>query len=369
MSVRGKHSNLTFIDLFAGAGGKSCGFEQAGFRALFATDINQMCADTYLHNRAGFPKTRFLTKDIRDIHPQDILNITGMKKGQIDVICGGPPCQGFSLAGRRDPTDRRNTLFQEYVKIVKYIKPKIFVMENVVGILSMKINGKKVKDIIKDYFEPDYSVDLEILNAADYGVPQLRERVFFVGNRIGTKNPFPEKHLTPKKYVSVQSAISDLEDISSGQLCNHYRSKARSNYQAERRKNCKYGGQLFNHEASQHTKKVIARFSMLPEGGGMESLPDEWKTKKRNVLRLKASEPAKTVVTLPDDFVHYNRPRILTVREMARLQSFDDDYIFLGKRTTGGLRRRVECPQYTQVGNAVPPLMAKAVAMSIKELF
>jgi len=363
------NNKLTFIDLFAGAGGKSCGFEQAGYELLFATDINESCAQTFVENRKALDKNSFIIRDIRLLPAEEILDIIKLRPKQLDVICGGPPCQGFSLAGRRDPNDKRNTLFEEYVKIVKGILPKWFIMENVVGILSMKVRGKNVKDLIIESFAPEYNVDLAVLNAVKFGVPQTRERVFFVGNRLGKQNPFPTGQLSRKEYVTVEQAIGDLEDINIGESCKVYKCSANSEYQKRIRKGAKKGEPLFNHEAANHSKVVTKRFSMLKPGGDMNSLPPNYRTKKRNLYRLKHNEPSKTVVTLPDDIVHYNKPRILTVRETARLQSFDDDYFFCGKRTTGGLKRREECPQYTQVGNAVPPLLAKAVALELIKHF
>jgi DNA (cytosine-5)-methyltransferase 1 len=289
------------------------------------------------------------------------------KNGEIDLIAAGPPCQGFSLAGRRDINDKRNSLFKELVKIVHEIKPRFFLMENVKGILSM--DGGRVITAIETAFQGkgEYAVKHYVLNAVWFGVPQYRERVFILGRKDGII-PLPPVDVDnpPTEVTTVGEAISDLDFLEAGQESTTYLKPPESQYQVEMRKNCSLHD-LRNHEAPRHTKIVIDRFSQFKEGQTMKDIPEKWQTKKRNVFRFDRNRPSWTLTTLPDDYIHYSRNRIPTVREFARIQSFPDHYVFNGKKSTGGLKRRVDVPQYSQVGNAVPPLLAKGVGLCIKK--
>jgi DNA (cytosine-5)-methyltransferase 1 len=343
------------IDLFAGCGGLSLGLSEAGFNILYANEINKTASKTYelnLIKRKGH-KTFLDVRDISKVSTDEIKEKTNNQK--IHLVAGGPPCQGFSMAGRRDIKDSRNKLFKEMLRVVKEINPPLFVLENVKGILSMQY-GKVIKTIKESFEKLGYEVKIEVLKASKFGVPQDRERVFVIGTRIGNGVLHPKPNT--KEPITVIEAIGDLSFLESGEKSEKYKLPAKSNYQKLMRKNSKI---LLNHESSKHSEKVIERFSKLKQGQTGKDLPEKLKTKKQVLKRLEGDKPAKTVTTLPEDYIHYSKNRILTVRETARIQSFPDDFEFIGPRTTGGERRKYELPQYSQIGNAVPPILAKKV--------
>ena len=380
------------LDLFSGAGGMAEGFLQAGFSIPFASDKSEQAELTYTsrHKQLGI-ETEYYCGDVSELSKAETLkSFLGSSISEIDVVCGGPPCQGFSLAGQRNPLDKRNQLVQSYIKILSQVKPKYFVMENVLGILSAKFVdyqgiklsyiNKSVIDVLKSEFNeigyPD--VQIKLLDASDYGVPQRRQRVIFLGTRADVENRLA--HPTPVNVakVSAKDAIEDLSNIPNGASLTNYNQKALTDYQINSRigrtktahHNHPPATKLSNHQTSKHTSLVSERFSKLENGENIKNMLSKLRaedalrlaTKKQNCRKIISNEPSPTVLTLPDDLVHYSQNRILTVREMARLQSFDDSFEFLGKRTTGGDRRKLETPQYTLVGNAVPPLLAKAIA-------
>ncbi|AYW94143.1 DNA cytosine methyltransferase [Yersinia pseudotuberculosis] len=385
------------LDLFSGAGGMAEGFLQAGFSISYASDRSQQAAETYInrHKQLGF-ELKYHCGDVAELANEPMLyEFLDGNFDQIDVICGGPPCQGFSLAGKRNPNDNRNKLVTSYIKILSQVKPKYFVMENVLGILSAKFieyeglynnyKNKSVIDVLLAEFDSiGYSnIEIKILDASDYGVPQKRNRVIFLGTRndisVRLIHPIP----TVESKISAKDAIDDLINIENGSVIYKYNKLAKTDYQKISRQGrtlTKNGcflmsEKLNNHQTSVHTELVKQRFKLLKSGEKLHSLLnrlslkdyERFKTKKQNCKKMVANLPSPTVLTLPDDLVHYSRNRILTVREMARLQSFDDSFEFLGKRTTGGGLRKNETPQYTLVGNAVPPLLAKAIADQIME--
>ncbi|WP_447501744.1 DNA cytosine methyltransferase [Acinetobacter pittii] len=386
------------LDLFSGAGGMAEGFLQAGFDIPFASDRSPQAALTYEYRhreQLGY-KLDYFCGDVQELAEEKKLReFLGKEFFNIDVICGGPPCQGFSMAGKRNPDDLRNQLVRSYINILKQVQPKYFVMENVTGILSAKFsvyqgqsqhyeNELVTKVLLKEFREIGYeNVVVKTLDASDYGVPQRRKRVIFLGTRddINIHLLHPEPLKTNK--ISAKDALSDLENIEIGSKEEEYSREAESEYQRDSRKgrtpnskNKKVKSQkLVNHETSKHTPLVIERFNLLSPGEDFKKIynnlsedqQERYKTRKHNCRRMLPSEPSPTVLTLPDDMVHYSKNRILTVRELARLQSFDDSFEFLGKRTTGGVLRKQETPQYTLVGNAVPPLLAKAIALEIKK--
>lgn len=384
------------LDLFSGAGGMAEGFLQAGFYIPYASDRSQQAADTYInrHKQLGFPLNYYCGDIAKLAEPNELKKVLGNDLNNIDVVCGGPPCQGFSLAGQRKTDDIRNLLVKSYIKILSQVKPKYFVMENVLGILSaqfseyMGISKKKYKDtnvinVLKNEFKAiGYSrVNIKTLDASDFGVPQKRKRVIFLGTRDDIEIELTHPISTQDSPVSTKDAINDLTNINNGSIIEKYTKKAESPYQIASRqgRTLDINGKtitnekLTNHQTSIHTQHVIERFSLLKQGETIrvllhrlnEEQKEHFKTKKLNCKRLIAKEPSATVLTLPDDLVHYSKNRILTVREMARLQSFDDSFEFVGKRTTGGNLRKSETPQYTLVGNAVPPLLAYAIAKQI----
>lgn len=394
------------LDLFSGAGGMSEGFIQAGFNIPSATDFSKEAAETYVnrHLQLGY-KINFFNGDIKKL----LMDKGAFKKliGDInfDVVVGGPPCQGFSLSGKRSKNDSRNLLLMEYLKVIQLVRPKYFVMENVEGLLSYRfseiegLDQQKYREVMaseiikQEALKLGYRVEYKVLNAKDYGVPQNRPRVIFLGHRVKIYKNNKYKSIVippefPKKQnitVTVEDAISDLNFLKNGELKTNYDNRYgnKSIYQKNLRKgltpNCNGTSislnKLYNHQASNHNEKTINRFKILNSGETIgellfrlsEEMRIEFSTKKYRCTKLKRKDVSPTVLTLPDDIVHYdsNNPRILSVRELARLQSFDDSFIFLGKRTTGGNRRKYETPQYTQVGNAVPPLFARAIAEEI----
>jgi len=370
--MRPSQNGFTVVDLFCGAGGFSEGFRRAGYEIIFGFDKCPQAIDTFSYNLTN----NCAYGDITLFTPKKLLETAGLDPQDIDVIIGGPPCQGFSVAGMMKINDHRNFLYQNFIKFIKHVKPKIFVMENVPTIVSHD-SGSIIQDIERR-FGKEYNLKMKKLNAANFGVPQTRER-FFISGSLDGKHAFPPEpsHDLPKKkkngvreidtgnFVTVEDAISDLflhGSLGSDEM--DYLSKSKSSYQIERRNGSE---KLFNHRGSKHTPTVIDRFSRFKEGDKISDLPKEFKTNKIVVKRLVRSLPSPTVMTLPDDMIHYAENRILTVREMARLQSFDDKFKFVGKRTTGGVLRKKECPQYTLVGNAVPPLLAEAIAKKLLE--
>lgn len=390
------------MDIFCGAGGMSEGFMQAGFDVAFASDINETAKLTYTkrHEQLGH-EVKFACEDINVFCKEDYLK-KFLNNTMVDVVCGGPPCQGFSLAGKRDQNDPRNSLFKSYIETIKNVRPSYFVMENVEGILSMRfdrfegISGeiyedKLVPEILKNEFlKIGYEVNHRVLQANDYGVPQNRRRVFFLGHKVRelSKGKYENLVMPPSfplrnihKDISIKEAIDDLSFLDSGHTSKKYRKRK---YYSEFQRSSLEGRtpningnpvsseHLFNHEAARHSKEVIARFSLMKQGEKLSELKlrlgeawEEHKTNKLRCQRVKHNEPSPTILTLPDDLIHYSKNRIMTVREFARIQSFDDSFVFYGKRTTGGDKRKIELPQYTQVGNAVPPLLAKAVAQEV----
>jgi DNA (cytosine-5)-methyltransferase 1 len=369
----------TVIDLFSGAGGMAEGFRQAGFKTLMATDYDEMAAKTFQFNHPGVP---FVLGDLRELGVDQILSISNTKKGAPTVVCGGPPCQGFSLAGQRIADDPRNQLFREFVRVVEGVKPEFFVFENVSGLVSMQ-GGAVLQAILGEFKRVGYACDFKTLNAAEYGVPQARPRFIIIGARdtaaIGF--PFPThmrrtdsssdgkldqqiSFLEAQRQLTVWDALSDLPEIYQGEGNEELaHDKDYVNEYQRARRGVRFPGVIFNHRATSHSERIVERYSAIPEGGDNSQVPEEHRTKKTNVFKLHRDRPARTVTcNHRTDLLHPVIPRGTTVREAARLQSFDDDYRFFGNLT----RKAKWTTQDDQVGNAVPPLLAKALADHIK---
>ena len=346
------------IDLFSGCGGLSLGMENAGFEVIYANELNKDAAETYCNN---FPNTIVDVGDIREINPEDVQK--RIKKNNIDIIGAGPPCQGFSTLVKRNGRDPRNRLFRNLVKFVRHFSPKIFVMENVTGLLSMS-SGNTIKKIQKEFEGIGYYVEIGKLLASDFGVPQDRTRVFIVGStkKIPREELFPVKNGHAR--VSIKKAISDLAFLGIGEISTTYCQKPRSDYQRLMRNGNKI---LANHESPKHSEKIQKRFMRIPQGTNAKKVKG-YDSGKRDCYKFDPSEPSKTITTLPEDFIHYEKNRIPTVRELARIQSFPDDFVFYGPRTTGGAQRKNTCPQYTQVGNAVPPMLSEALFSNLRKV-
>lgn len=357
------------LDLFSGAGGMTEGFKQAGYTSALAIEYDEMAARTFSFNH---PKTPLIIRDIRDVSEDDIKPFI---KGDIDVVCGGPPCQGFSLAGQRLTDDPRNRLFLEYVRVLKIIMPRFFVFENVSGITSMA-GGATLDAILSEFTKCGYKCTFKLLNAADYGVPQARPRFFIIGTRDSEDYSLPAPTHVPTgsgdlfsshmpEYLTVWDAISDLPYITQGEGLEEveHTTEPHNIYQKIRRGHRK-PGKLFNHRATGHSDRIVERYSAIPEGGNNSQVPEEMRTKKINVFKLHRYKPSRTVTcNHRTDLLHPVIPRGTTVREAARLQSFDDDYKFFGNLT----RKAKWVTQDDQVGNAVPPLLARAIADSLNK--
>lgn len=343
----------TVIDLFAGVGGLSLGFEMEGFDILLANEFDQSIATAYKENHKS---TNVVVGDITSL---DLSKVFGEYVNKIDVVIGGPPCQGFSQKGKRKTiNDERNFLFKHYVEVVNFVKPKYFVMENVPNLLTAEKGFflNEIKGLFKGY---GYSIRYGILNAADYGVPQNRRRAIIIGKYLATP---PELPLPCKQKVTIWDAISDLAYLESGEgeFEQEYRNSPKSDYEKKMRKGSKI---LYNHMATKHSALALERLSLIPPNAGKEVLPKEHITKSvysGTWSRMKQNDVAVTITTRFDTpssgkFTHPFLNRAITVREAARLQSFPDTFKFIGSKMS----------QMKQVGNAVPPLLARKIARVI----
>lgn len=336
------------IDLFCGAGGLSYGFEKAGFNILLGIDNDKKALEVFEKNHKG---AKSICGDISKIESKDIKEVIGNKT--IDVIVGGPPCQGMSLSGPRKFEDPRNTLYLSYIRLVEQIKPKAFVIENVPGLVSL-FKGEIKDSIIEKFTEMGYKMKYQILCAADYGVPQNRKRVIFVGTQNDMNFEYPNKFTD---QVTCEMALSDLPPLDKelGEEGVDYFTEAYNDYQKLMRTNSE---KVYNHIAANHSEKVKTIISLVPDGCNYKSLPEEYKSSRNFHVawtRFASNKPAPTIDTGHRHHFHYKYNRVPTVRECARLQSFPDDFIFMGNKTQ----------QFRQVGNAVPPLMAEAIAKQV----
>lgn len=348
------------LDLFCGAGGMSFGMHKnPHFQTVVALDINEKLAVTLKKN---MPAVDLIIGDIRDSQTKERVIELAVKSG-VNMIIGGPPCQGYSMKGKKlGLDDPRNFLFVEYINLVERLSPEVFVIENVKSLLSTS-KGWFKQQIISSIEKLGYFVDVGVLKAADFGVPQTRERTIFICCKNRNINlPLP----TTDKLVTVRDAISDLAYLESNEGCfeQEYKFEAESDYQRLMRDNSE---KLYNHRASKHSAIAIKKLEMIPPEKGKECLPEEMLGKQQfhsTWCRLKWDEPSPTIDTRFDAASNgtNNHPflnRAITPREAARLQSFDDTYIFYGSKVA--IR--------TQIGNAVPPLMAKAIADKIYNSF
>lgn len=332
--------NNEIIDLFCGCGGLSRGFELAGFNVSLAIDMWEDAIKTYNYNHK---KTVGLCKDIRMLD-NNFLDNYKQKHHTVGII-GGPPCQGYSTVGKRDINDDRNYLYLEYCRVVEYIQPEFFILENVKGLLTLN-EGVFRDDIINRFKKIGYKVVYKVLNASDFGVPQNRQRVFFVGIK-NKEFQFPKEK---KNKVSTIEAIGDLENC-----IDKYLIAPQTKYQKIMRKD---NNELNNNEKTNHSTQTVNIIKKIPDGGKIKDLDREyWNVRKYNKAfqRMNSKLPSNTIDTGHRNYFHYKENRIPTVRESARIQSFSDDFIFLGSKTS----------QYKQVGNAVPPLLAYELAKEI----
>ena len=316
-------SSMTFVDLFCGAGGLSKGFEMAGLQGICGLDWFKEAGMTYRRNfDHPFIDGDIKQQDVKEKFYQTVKEKLNGRK--LNIVAGGFPCQGFSMAGNRIVDDPRNSLYKEMLEIVNTLQPDFVICENVKGLRSM-LGGEVERKIIADYKEIGYEMNVTTLCAADYTIPQKRERVIFIGNRIGAKNFHPKPLLEPTEYITTGEAIADL--------MNHPEDEA------------------FNHVPTKHRPDIEQRILELPEGESLyKGYSDAWKKCPWNEASCTIKENHGGVN------IHPKLPRVLTAREMARLQSFPDDFIFEGKKNK----------QLVQIGNAVPPLLGKAIGLAIR---
>jgi DNA (cytosine-5)-methyltransferase 1 len=338
--------SIKVIDLFCGCGGLSHGFIEAGYEVILGIDHWKDAIQTFESNHKN---SIGLVADLFNETPEEISRKTDIKNA--DLIIGGPPCQGFSIAGKRIVDDERNKLYKSFVNFVKYFQPKAFMLENVPNIISMS-NGIVKDNIVKDFESLGYKVVYKVLKASEFGIPQNRKRAFFVGIKGDKEFIFPNP--TTLELLTSQEAISDLPEgsIVDGEK---YSIKARSKYQELLRENSKG---IYNHQITVHNEQTIKIISMVPDGGNYKNLPIELhQTRKVNIAwtRLNSNKPSFTIDTGHNHHFHYEFNRVPTARESARLQSFPDSFIFKSGKTS----------QLKQIGNAVPPLLAKILAENL----
>jgi len=375
----------TAIDLFSGAGGITLGLLNAGFNVLLSADLDEGCARTHLRN-FSLP---FLQTDIAKLSGEDIQRQTGLLQGELDLLIGGPPCQGFSILGQREMRDPRNSLFHEFLRIAKELQPKCVVIENVPGLATLG-GGALLHKIGAEFASAGYAVECAELLAAQYGVPQMRWRMFFIGWRAdqmkrggfplpthgqaGIGDLVPNRTISREEaggFVTIRDAIGDLPAIEAGEYAGSYDRMPRGSYQTAMRAGAPKT--LHNHYAARLSPQNLARLRVLKPGEDWRSLPRTLlpegmrralrKDHTRRYRRMQWDGIARSIITRFRDpksgeYTHPEQHRTISIREAARIQSFPDWFVFEGSISQ----------QYDQVGNAVPPLLARAVALELRAL-
>ncbi len=325
-----------YIDLFSGSGGFSLGFDWAGFKNVFSVEYDHEICETYRYN---FPDHNLIECDITKLEDKKILELIEGK--EIDVVIGGPPCQGFSMAGkigRLFADDPRNYLFKEFVRVVKLVRPKCFVMENVARLYT-RLNGQTREEIKHHFEELGYVVEARIVCASDYGVPQKRFRVLFIGkltDDLTYKVHFPKK--TDEVPPTIKDAIDHYPPLKSGETSD-----------------------IPNHEAMTHSAQMLEKMFYVKDGGDRNDIPKDIRPQKgdiRKYIRYDSTKPSICITGDMRKVFHYSQNRALTVRELAAIQTYPDNYIFLGNKIK----------QQQMVGNSVPPLLAKSIAEAVKTM-
>ena len=386
---------MKVIDLFAGAGGFSLGFQMAGAEIVGAVEIDEWAGETLTFNH---PQTRIAVRDIETISDDEAVELFGELGA--NVIIGGPPCQGFSVCrrGKGDAKDPRNSLFEEFLRFARLLNPDVIVMENVPNLVKTKTgDGKSVIDIITRELEDiGYHSESKVLQATEYGIPQIRKRLFIVASKTMLNTPFPEIthtsngadtlfHRGLMQCPSLWDAISDLPTLSAGEGVEAmpYSGPPKNDYQALLRADANL---LYNHKAMRHSNRTVERFAAMSWGDSVSDVPHHLRPRRRNSNEIAQSvydqnnrrqHPYGPCHTIPAsfyaNFVHPFSDRNFTAREGARIQSFPDSYVFKGKPTVvsrkllereGRINERHLC-QYNQIGNAVPPLMAKSISENL----
>lgn len=413
-------TKFTFADLFSGCGGLSLGLTLAGLKGRFAIERDEMAFRTFASNMLErktarrFEWPRWLEQKAWDIEELLDLHLADFRalRGQIDILAGGPPCQGFSFAGRRNEDDPRNLLFKKYVEMVQALQPQAIVIENVPGmrvvharrnVVDLQNPNREAKKLsfydklVESLSEAGYAVDAKLLDSSAYGVPQKRSRLIVIGVRKdlcewldgGISRVFQLlesarvgqlEELGLPEVVTAADALSDLEitgrtlgPTTDPECPKRYLEASYEGPATPYQELMNFGheGPMDSMRLARHRDDVRERFGKIlaecRRGVRMNDASRKtYNLKKHRIFPMAGEDPAPTVTTLPDDILHYSEPRILTVREYARLQSFPDWFHFRGKYTTGGKLRTKECPRYTQVGNAVPPLLARAIGKALQ---
>ncbi|CUV65989.1 DNA (cytosine-5-)-methyltransferase [Sulfurovum sp. enrichment culture clone C5] len=389
-----------YIDIFSGCGGLALGLHNAGWQGLFAVEKSRDAFSTLKHNLIDnnnnflwpewLPKKNHDINEIIKLYEKNLIEL----QGKITLIAGGPPCQGFSMAGRRDETDQRNTLIDSYIKFVELVKPQILFFENVkgftIGFKKGNQRGKAYSEyVVEKLTKLGYDVAGTIVDFSEYGVPQKRQRFILVGTLHGKANMFfdsikenradffKSKNLTDK--TSLSDAISDLlqangtmESPDTKNFQAGIYNKPKSSYQKYMRQGKSLTNKIADsHRFAKHKLETVEKFKFIlanaiPNKNISNDIREIYNLQKHTVVPLCELSCTPTLTTLPDDYIHYCEPRILTVREYARIQSFPDTYEFKGCYTTGGERRKVDVPRYTQIGNAIPPLFAEQAGIVLK---
>jgi len=392
--------NLTYIDLFSGCGGLALGLHKAGWQGLFAVEKSADAFKTLQYNQIDknqyFKWPEWLERKNHDIneviknHKNHLIKL----QGKIQLIAGGPPCQGFSMAGRRNESDDRNKLIDSYINFVELVQPEILFFENVKGFTIGFKKGNKRGEAYSTYVvekleKLGYDIKGEIVDFSKFGVPQKRQRYILVGRKKGEAQDFFNEIIANKKEflqkkglleeTSLSDAISDLlrangtvdsPDTKSFQAGVY--NKVKSPYQKIMRDDKKLTNKVADsHRFAKHKKETIEKFSYILKNAQAnknisQSIKEKYNMKKRTTVPLCKDSCTPTLTTLPDDYIHYCEPRILTVREYARIQSFPDSYEFKAGYTTGGERRKKDVPRYTQIGNAIPPLFSEQAGLVLR---
>lgn len=381
----GRSGGPTAVDLFSGAGGLTLGLLAAGFDVLFASDLSDACARTHERN---LPQIPFRKRDMAALSGAEILHATGLAPGELDLLIGGPPCQGFSILGQRLLDDPRNGLFRDFIRVAGELRPRVAVIENVPGLATLH-KGVLLREIGEAFRAFGYHVDCAELLAAQYGVPQMRWRMFFVAwredqnirgagfpqpthGRLGIGDLVPNRTVTPNQsrgFLTIWDAIGDLPPIRSGELGTFYEEPATCAYHAAMRADA--GEELHNHYAPKLSDVNLHRIRALLPGQDWRDLPRELlpagmqralrKDHTRRFRRMTWDGVARSIITRFRDpksgeYIHPEQTRTISIREAARIQSFPDWFVFEGGYSD----------QYDQVGNAVPPLLARAVGLEIR---
>ena len=391
---------MRYIDLFAGAGGLSLGLHKAGLTGVFAVERNKDAFETLKYNlidkKSHFEWPEWLDQknwDILELLEKHSLELSNLK-GNVDLVVGGPPCQGFSMAGKRQNDDVRNQLMHSYIEIVRLVQPKFLFFENVQG-FTVDFKGedtlKNYSNILLDELKNmGYKVECQIIMMSEFGVPQNRKRFILFASKDKLRKSFFDiltynrdnflKDRRLKLPITVSQAIDDLKyehGVVDSQDTKNFKNgtygKVNSSYQRLMKKNIGKKSIPDSHRFAKHREETVELFERLMQASDkvLRITPqmDMVKgLKKRGVTPLKEKSVCNTITSIPDDYIHYAEPRIMTVREHARIQSFPDEYEFKGPYTTGGKRRKIDVPRYTQVANAVPPLFAEQVGNVILSL-